>query len=172
MNQPPMMATTPSMSDTKPALTSADVEAVEKALGYGLPAAYRAFVLRHNGGHPEPSWFQVAWEDQPWAEAGGWDVDMVHFFFALKEGDRSPFLEACNGHKGRMPYDFIPFANDPGGNLLAIGTCAPNLGKVYLWLREYETDDGEPDLWNMGLVADSFEDFLASLYDPDESPPA
>jgi ankyrin repeat protein len=45
--------------------TSEDVlSGIESRLGFCLPAEYRAFLLRHNGGIPRPEWFRVRLKDE------------------------------------------------------------------------------------------------------------
>ena len=47
------------MTELGPPLSDADVEALEQQIGLRLPAVYKAFLLKYNGGRPSPSAFRI-----------------------------------------------------------------------------------------------------------------
>lgn len=133
----------------------------ERALGKALPEEFKRFVLKHNGGRPEPATFRVRWSGQDWAI--GWERNMVHFFLSFQGGSEN-FLDYSRTFQGRIPADTVPIAYDPGGNLILLGISGPTVGRVFFWMREYEVPEGEtPDYSNVGLIANSFNEFLDSL---------
>src|SRR5262249_4885933 len=73
------------IADPHPAgRTNADqIAAFEKHIGYPLPAAYREFLLQHNGGHPVPDVFTLR-SDR------GEEEDIVMCFFPLRELKAGP----------------------------------------------------------------------------------
>lgn len=133
------------------------VRKFEISKGVQLPEQYRAFLLTYNGGRPEPNAFK--YKDR----SNGSLVDRFFGFDVIKWSD----LERhCEIHKDRIPESFIPIAIDPGGNRIVIGISGDDIGKIYFWDHEMEVDDGEePDMSNMHLVADSFQEFLAGLFE-------
>ncbi len=47
------------MEDTGRPLTERDLADLESELGFKLPQAYRAFLMKYNGGRPEPEAFPI-----------------------------------------------------------------------------------------------------------------
>ena len=66
--------------DCGPALSETDVAAFEQRFNVKLPAAYRQFLLRHNGGRPEPNHVVL----KSHGEKTPFDVDR---FYSLAAGD-------------------------------------------------------------------------------------
>ena len=46
--------------ESYPPLKEDDIVAAERQLGISLPADYRNFLLKHNGGYPEPDAFPIS----------------------------------------------------------------------------------------------------------------
>lgn len=112
-----------------------DLDELEQLVGCGLPRAFRAFYLRHNGG----------W---PLAESG-----MLHGFTAVKHG-ALPIerLWADLRQGGGDAFDeWMPFAHDPGGNLFLLHVGRESTGAVRVYLGG--EDRSMP-------AADSFEQLL------------
>lgn len=153
----------PTMFDSHPAVSSADLEKVERAIGRKFPEAYKKFVLKYNGGRPEPSEFQVTWDGQDWAD--GWETNSVAWFVSFHKGGLTDFLDYYDTFKSRIPRDMAPIAHDPGGNLVLLAIDGPDSGKVYFWMQDYEAvDDTPPDRSNIGFIAQGFDQFLDLLH--------
>jgi hypothetical protein len=59
-----------------------------------------------------------------------------------------------------MP-DTLAIASDAGGNVLLLALSGPFVGKVLFWCKDHEVEEGcVPGYENVGVVADSFDDFL------------
>ena len=89
-------------------------------------------------------------------------------FLAINDERSSDFVSDYQTYKGRVPSDTVPIGYDPGGNLLLLGIGSRNYGQVFFWMQSYEKDGSEPgeaDYRNVGFVANSFDEFLDSLYD-------
>ncbi len=113
--------------------------------------------MTYNGGKPEPDSFLYRDKSQG---------SMVDFFLGLDVTKWDDLERDCENYKDRMPKNFIPIAYDPGGNRIVIGVSGQDTGKIYFWDHEMEAnDDEQPDMSNMHLVADSFEEFLAELFE-------
>ena len=141
----------PQIRDIEPAVSAAQLQAAETALGVQLPAAYRAFLLRHNGGQPVPDRFRLA---------DGSGPEVVAWFLAVH--DREDGLASlATTYRPHLPAGLLPVAADPFGNFVCIGTRGRNAGKVYFWLHEGESP-ADAALPHAGckLVAASFDAFL------------
>ena len=49
------------LHDTQQAPSESDIASFEKQIGIQIPPSYRAFLLQHNGGIPEPSATKYRW---------------------------------------------------------------------------------------------------------------
>ncbi len=144
---------------TKPPVSEEKVRQFELKIGAPLPDDYRRFLLKHNGGRPKTEIF-----DFP----DGKDSSGVNMFYPLDPKDTNALEAKLEVFQERIPKEFIAFGGDPFGNQLVIGTAGEERGKIYFWDREMEADEGEePDMSNMDFLANSFEDFLAMLYEYD-----
>jgi hypothetical protein len=130
------------LNEHRPA-TEQDVQSLEMAIHAVLPYDYRQFLLRYNGGYPEPRGF-----------CGGTEV--LDCFFGFCQKSRCLWCEyyAC---RDVLPDSVIPIADDPGGNYISLAVYKPDCGKVYFW--DHEADTLTP-------LAESFTSFLDSFCDP------
>jgi hypothetical protein len=137
-----MAITIEGFKDHRPA-TEQDIIHFQMALGAVLPDDYREFLLKYNGGYPEPSGFR-----------GGKEVLNSLFGFCQKH-----HCLLCNFyiHRTILPQAIIPIADDPFGNLVCLGVAAADGGRVFFWDHEYGDSSG------LSHVADSFTNFLDSL---------
>lgn len=126
------------------AATEDDVVHFQMGLGAVLPNDYREFLLKHNGGYPEPSGF-----------ANG---NLVNAFFGFCQKHGCLRCEYYI-HRPIFPFGVIPIGDDAAGNKICLIVAGPDSGKVLFWDHEQE---GASDL---RLLADSFSAFLDSLYD-------
>jgi len=140
----------------KPPTEETRVSALENQLGRTLPAEYREFLLRYNGGKPKPGIFRFALRN-------GRNTDSrVHWFLSLYEGEFSNLERNIDTFRGRLPADMLPIADDPFGNIVLLGLHGDVRGKVYFWDHEAEPDS-QPDWSNIDLIADSFDSFMRAL---------
>lgn len=152
------------ITDNEGPLAPSKLEAVEKQLGVRFPGDYKTYMLQYNGGRTEPDGFSITWsEDQ---EAGeDWKTSVLSWlFFVLDDPDEDENLLTmnCETFSGRIPPDTIAIGCDAGGNLLLLALEGPYKGMVLFWVKDCEASDGaRPGYENIGVVADSFEDFLA-----------
>lgn len=136
------------ITESRAAISSTELESIECELGISLPGPYRAFVLQHNGGHPELCAFEHS---------------SVNRFLSFARGGRSDFVDYFNLYKGdprRMSQDLVPIASDPFGNLICISVSGARSGQIVFWDHEHESASNNE---NEHLVSESFEMFLRSL---------
>lgn len=123
-----------------------------------LPEKYKRFLLQWNGGYPEPSVFKISDEQ---------GASVLHVLNGI--GDMYDNLEKVMGiYEDRFPAGFIPIGDDPGGNVICIGTKEPYYEKIYFWDHEEESDEPD-DRTNMYVLADDIYEFLDQLYDDADS---
>ena len=141
-------------------LTLDDIDHAEKRLGQPIPAGYREFLLKHNGGRPDPSEFTMAAPSE-----GSTQIGSVKSFLSINGPEETLDLDyVFNTFHQRIPARLFPVARDPGGNLICIAIEEPDAGKVYFWDHEREAEETEPPTEaNLYFVADSFDAFLDKL---------
>jgi len=136
------------------------IDALEKTLGYSLPASYRNFLLRYNGGEPADTVFFIDDEE---------GEDVIGGFYGICHEDVDNLASIYAICSGRMPKHVLPIAFDPFGNQICLSLAGDDTGNVYFWDHEREYLDGRaPDYHNLILLADSFDAFLASLRPDDD----
>ncbi|EAB5656919.1 SMI1/KNR4 family protein, partial [Salmonella enterica subsp. enterica] len=124
----------------KPA-TLEDISDFEREIKGVLPIDYKNFLMKHNGGQPQPDSFKF-FSDRN-------DASSVDRFLSLGKEKNSNLLKYYNNYKDRIPSGFIPIAHDAGGNLIIMG-LKDNENKIYFWDHEIEVDEGEtPDMSNV-----------------------
>ncbi|MBK9266108.1 MAG: SMI1/KNR4 family protein [Polyangiaceae bacterium] len=131
----------------------------ETRRGVLLPAEYKAFLLKSNGGWPTPNVFEVP----EWHGHG----NAVMSFYGIHDGEKVDRLEwACEVYDERIPADLIPIADDANGNAICIGWKGEREGKIYFWDHEDEIDENgcfRQDYRNVYLMANSLQEFLDNL---------
>jgi cell wall assembly regulator SMI1 len=157
-----------------PGATEQEIVQMEKKLGTSLPADYREFLRTSNGGKPKSPdspdvAFPITWNGQEWAYHFK-DTVLRHLGTASRGVPQTLQWiysdQVLAQIRQYMPLDTIPIGEDWGGNPLLIGITGPNRGKVFYWASEFApSEDGVlPNYGNVGLVANSFTEFLAKLY--------
>lgn len=136
---------------------------LEKYWEINLPKTYRDFLLKYNGGKCGPNHFIFK------ESLGG---SSVRYFFGLVENNSMNLMEEIKTYHKRIPGNMFPMGNDHCSNLVLLSVKGPDRGKIYFWDHEQEadTDRGEaPNYSNLTLIADSFEEFIASLEEVKEA---
>ncbi len=146
------------MDERGPEVSEADVAAFEARLGHRLPESYRRFLLDVNGGTPASSHSLFA-------------RGIAHSLFGLNEPSDGSDLELCRQYSPDLPdKSLLEIGGDQGGNpiLLVVGPGAHH-GEIWFQSRsDPRPEDSNPRvLWHdrrdVKKVADSFEEFMASL---------
>src|SRR5690625_338176 len=93
-------------------LTLDDIEKFESENKINLSENYITFLLKWNGGKPRPG--------------NVFKIDGI--------GDLYDNLsDIIDIYEYRLPKDFIPIGDDPGGNALLLGTLEPHDDHIYFW---------------------------------------
>jgi hypothetical protein len=141
-------------------LTDAKLKEFEKTYDRVIPVPYRKFLLKYNGGRPDPSEFKMRGP-----RGRGDQVGEVKRFFGINVPEKTLDLGyALETFRERLPKNLFPVARDPGGNLIGITTEGDAAGQILFWDHEREADEGEPPTdRNLYFIADSFDEFLNGL---------
>jgi hypothetical protein len=156
----------PTTRDERAAFDSA-LAKFEAAIGHPLPAEYRDFLARCNGGYVGGAlWFRGP-------TPGGHDADAgVHHVGGFRE-ERCFSLTARRAcYVGRIPARLLWVMDDPFGNAICIGLAGKHRGLVYFWDHENEPDDDwdkeVESAGNLRLLANSFTEFVGGLQPLDD----
>jgi hypothetical protein len=150
------------LTDKGPRLDERRVAAFEARTGLRLPAEYRRFLLRTNGGTPAP---EVGFA---FVEDGKPSESVLDQFYVLKANADEPNLDEAIEtfvEPGRMPRHLLPVAYDQFGNQLCLSLGESDYGAVYFWNHEREPAEGAatPTFDNLSPVAPGFDAFLELL---------
>jgi hypothetical protein len=135
------------------ALDEQTVAEFEGRNGFDLPADYRAFLLAHHGGVPDPSFY--------WVVKGDWgsDIESMYGFGSL------PFhLQTYLDHHDSIGIDsdMLAIGDDGCCSLLAIGVKGARRGQVFFIDHEFATGDAR----HVIVIAASFTELLSVLTEP------
>lgn len=144
------------LKQSLPPVSSSKLSRLEEVLEVALPASYRKFIERWNGGIPRVDGFQT--------ESGS--DESIDCFLGIGAGNDQPYdLMAFLGeYAERLPEGFLPIAYDPFGNLILLGLDEESRG-VWFWDHELEPVEEADEVENLWRAAPSFEVFLASFFE-------
>ena len=139
-----------------PPLTGEVIDDLEMELGFELPVEYRNFLLKHNGGVPEPPYF-------PMGETNS--SELAHFYCVGGDEpsyDVGPLTKSQRGSE--IPPELMPIGIDAGGNDICLGVLGRRRGKVYFLDHEIGAiRGGKPTYANVRRIAGSFSKFIKSF---------
>jgi hypothetical protein len=146
------------ITDSARPATEEEIGRLESETGVTLPAEYRAFLLRHNGGKPSRRRFTT--RDQK-VESHATRL------FPVDENDEGGLQSEIEGITGcnLIPREMIPIGIDPGEDRVVLAVGGPDVGRVFYWAWGEEPDPPTCSRKYMRIIADSFDEFLASLRD-------
>ncbi len=133
-----------------PAISAADLDALEQELVCKLPERYRSFMLTTNGGYPANESF----------EKPGLPSFVLQCLYPL--GGEKPFeLRNMNIHGNELPSGLLRIGNSICGDPLALGIVGDHCGKVY-W-QDHELAEDPEDWSSMNWMSNDFGEFMLSL---------
>jgi len=141
------------------ATTSDMLSCIEEFWRFGLPKDYREYLLEFNRKMPEKLKFDF--KDKS-------DGSTLHSLYGFEKGGYNILL-ASKDMGSRYIDTMLPIGNDVYGNRILLTVKGKDRNKVFFWDHEMESeDDEEPSYDNLTLIADSFTEFMESLYDDEE----
>ena len=164
------------ISEPLPAIKERDLSVAELRIGVIFPEQLQSFLLKTNGGRPNPNQFDFKdTQDRADASCVEWftgiyannDTLAVPYSY---ERDIEAAARVFKIKEQRLPVELLAIGRDGLGNLICIAVSGVHLGKIFFWDHENEVDpdeDEQPlDWWrNVCLVANSFNEFLDKLHD-------
>lgn len=135
----------------RPRPTPDQISFVEKLISAELPSSYIALLMFSNGGHPELDtfYFEAEGSRQEWS---------IGRFFHISSDLESTENVVWN-YKNRWsgaPREFLPIADDGGGNLICLDLTDPGNNRVVLWVHDIPD---QPIVY----IAGSFKEFIEAL---------
>ncbi|MFF2484319.1 SMI1/KNR4 family protein [Paenibacillus sp. NPDC058071] len=153
-------------------VTLEEVEIVAEQLGVKFPFDYIECVMENNGAHVSPELFEVEGKEKAFGTLITFDKDDDEFI-----------ANVFNDYNDTLPEKVIPFAFDPGGNLICFD-YKENEEKpvIVFWNHEGAAEKAllvnsegmtkeqaeKTARRNVFYVADSFTAFLNKLYDRED----
>ena len=135
-------------------LSLSKLKEFEASKSVELPNDYKEFLLKHNGGRPNPS----ANRNPP---------TNIQWIYGLHNGKSWASLDHnINILRHRIPEDTLPIANDGLGNVFLISLHKDTFGEVWFWDHEKESNEGKASFFsNIIKAASSFKEFLEGLFE-------
>lgn len=126
----------------------------ENVLGCKLPLEYRFFLLKYNGGSPEPGGFWII---------SGADGSKVRLFYGLHHGPKWLSIDYQFTEFYGVPDGMLAIGDDGVGNLLCLGITDEFCGNIYFLDHEIHPLDSPNSMEGVYKLATSFTSFLESL---------
>jgi hypothetical protein len=131
-------------------LSEVTAAAFESRNSFEFPADYRAFLLAHHGGVPEPNFY--------WVVRDHWGSGIESLYGFGPDGYR--LQQYLDGRESiGVEQGLLPIGDDGCCNYLCIGLSGPRCGQVFYFDGEFAP--GEPE--HERRLAGSFADFVAGL---------
>jgi hypothetical protein len=144
------------MIEFNPPTTEAAIAKFEQDRGLILPPSYKAFLLVTNGGVPDDNAFPV----EGMQNTNIWGLQR---FAGIGVGVPTGELAyAYDMYAGGIPQGIVPIAGDGMGNYVTLD-LRKGTDRVAFWDKRHFWGTGEWRESDLYHVANSFEEFLASL---------
>lgn len=137
-----------------------NIHELERELKKKLPSDYRNFLLRYNGGLPQPNTFSYT------GRGGRRRSEGVRWLFGLNLSQFRDSYYYRGMYLDRIPTNCLAIGSVEGSNLILISFDGDDRGTVYFWDHDEEMEEGEaPTYDNLFFITKSFDEFLDSLHD-------
>lgn len=145
----------------RPTRLSADtLDLFQRVLNIKLPKPYRDFLQETNGIYPGGATFSFE------GRSGELHRSVLHHVCGINSPNTHDDLWESNAMlKEQLGSDYLKIADDAGGNLILIAVRGRTYGKVFFMDHEVEYHPTREGLEGLGLIADSFQEFLNGLSD-------
>lgn len=152
------------MIEEGPLLDKKLLSRFEKKIGKKLPSEYQSFLEAFNGGRPQRSYIDFILPD------GVNSGDSINYFYEVSNDPGNSLIEIYEAIAWQNPEGIIMIAESPAGNYFGVSVNNIDYGQIFY--KDHELDDepvkedGLP--YNMIKIANTFNEFVDKLYDPDE----
>lgn len=144
-----------------------NIEEAETKLHLNLPNVYKTFLLKYNGGSPEEC--AIDFDGNKLKIKG----DDIKYFFSLGGKKTNDIVFKSLSNDFSIPDGLIFLANTHLSNFFLLSLRNDSYGEVFY--KDHEVEDTLPFTPTKKIlpesivkVSDSFDEFIANLYDPDE----
>jgi hypothetical protein len=131
-----------------------NIKIFEEKYNVTLPEEFKRFLLEYNGGDVKPNVFKISDEHGESALNTLYGLDISSEYDELSN--------VFDSLEGELPENFISIGDDSAGNQICLGIIGSYCGKVYIWMHDMEENEF---MDNMFFLANSFNEFLDSLYE-------
>jgi hypothetical protein len=146
----------PEIDNGNPPTTLAAIERFERERGVSLPRLYREFLLALNGGRPKHPAFPIQ-------GLQGRPFEIVQAFAGIGVREPTDELAWSNDlYAGGIPHGIVLIAGNETGDYICLDLRGGR-ERVAFWDKRHFWGTGEWRERDLYHVADSFEEFLASL---------
>ncbi|MHB8885252.1 MAG: SMI1/KNR4 family protein [Methylovirgula sp.] len=143
-------------SDVGALLTDKQLDRLERDIDVKLPAPYRKFLLRTNGGKPHPDFFPIAEHDTL-------TFGRINSLFGVGRAERQTNVDwHYKMLIGQLPNYALPIAGTVSDDVIFVALGALDEGRIYFWERGDARLEGGYD--NSYVIAPNFDVFLEKLY--------
>lgn len=161
IGQPRQLGASPfPLTESYAPLQPATLGRFEELLEVRLPADYRNFLLRNNGGRPRVNGFRIENNGQA-------SDEVLDYFLGIAQGEQDDIVTFLQGYADRLPPELLPSAYDAFGNLICLGLSEPFAGQVLFWNHELEPESDDTEYSNLTVVAPNFSLFVKSFFEDD-----
>jgi len=137
-------------------ISESELNKIASEIGLELPTDYQAFLLKYNGGSPEPDAFPIKEHEE--------GVGTLQLFFGIDREIESSCLKwNYTEYKDRTPNSYLPIACSDTNDLICLVLSKNQYGSVVFWDAMGETSKNSLD--NVYEVADSFTQLLELLFE-------
>jgi cell wall assembly regulator SMI1 len=135
-------------------ISDEELASLESDIGLTLPASYREFLKKHNGGRVTPYTFRYY--------DNGMEIfgHISRFLGVANDTEIDSVLRVWKVWQEYLPKSILPIAKDGHGNLLCISLADADMGTIYFMDHEVPENNEE----NLFVVADDFSSFLENLF--------
>ncbi len=146
------------LQDSYDDIVVSDIDVLCGELEVQLPKDYVEFLLRNNGGQPEKNHYSKSGA----SGVVSFDFDL-NVFYGIGGNDTSfDILTMYSIYCDKIPEELLPIGDDGVGNIICIGIEDEYRGKVYMWWKRGQVDEGEePSFENIDLIDGSLNEFLS-----------
>ncbi len=155
------------MTLSEKTLTAKDIKEAEAKLNLIFPTSYKNFLLKFNGGSPEEC--AVDFDGNKLKIQG----DDIKCFFNIGGKKTYDVVHKSLSKDFILPDGVIFIASTHTSNFFLLSLRSDSYGEIFY--KDHEFEDTSPFIPKESVlpesivkVANSFEEFIASLYDPDE----
>ena len=134
-------------------LNESELSDFETSNSVSFPIDYRKFLLKYNGGRPEPNIVPQVGTDINWIYGMHQEPSWASLYYAVYV------------FNSRVPNWYLPIGCDSSGNQFIMSLYPENRGTMAFWKHESELKEGDAGQYfdNVSFIANSFTEFINSL---------